>query len=153
MTGPGFTSVNHRTERFTAARAGGNIGGERSVMMMRLLLLSLTAVAFGPAVAQPQPATQAAPTLVTRSNPAERIVPLTEAGTMPAIDPDTGQAVRCRENDAHVAGRVGPAPIEPLRPQKLTKLPPATGYMAVYRHIGGCNAPLTMVEYRNPRRR
>jgi hypothetical protein len=40
-----------------------------------------------------------------------------------------------------------------LAPRKLTELPPATGYMAVYRHIGGCEAPLTMVEYRNSRPR
>jgi hypothetical protein len=38
-------------------------------------------------------------------------------------------------------------------PKKLTELPPATTYMAVYRHIGACEAPLTMAEYRNPRRR
>jgi len=40
-----------------------------------------------------------------------------------------------------------------LAPQKLTELPPGTAYMAVYRHIDGCEAPLTMTEYRNPRRR
>jgi len=40
-----------------------------------------------------------------------------------------------------------------LVPRKLTELPPATTYMAVYRHIGDCEAPLTMTEYRNPRRR
>ena len=41
----------------------------------------------------------------------------------------------------------------PLAPKKLTELPPAIGYMAVYRQIGGCEAPLTMVEYRRPQRR
>jgi hypothetical protein len=101
-------------------------------LMMRLLLLGLSALAFSPAVAGPQQPVMSAP---------------------PTIDPATGQPVKCRKPDAQLAGRVGPAPIEPLRPQKLTKLPPATGYMAVYRHIGGCNAPLTMVEYRNLRRR
>jgi len=40
-----------------------------------------------------------------------------------------------------------------LAPKKLTELPPATTYMAVLREIGGCDSPLTMVEYRNPRRR
>ena len=39
---------------------------------------------------------------------------------------------------------------EPLTPKKLTELPPATAFMAVYRHIGGCEAPLTMARYRNP---
>lgn len=40
-----------------------------------------------------------------------------------------------------------------LAPKKLTELPPATTYMAVLREIGGCDSPLTMVEYRNPHRR
>ena len=41
---------------------------------------------------------------------------------------------------------------KPLKPRKLTELPPAIGYMAVYRTINGCDAPLTMVEYRSSRR-
>ncbi len=40
---------------------------------------------------------------------------------------------------------------QPLKPQELTKLPPAKVYMAVYRRVDGCEAPLTMGEYRNPR--
>jgi hypothetical protein len=35
-----------------------------------------------------------------------------------------------------------------LAPQKLTQLPGARAYMAVYRRIEGCEAPLTMVDYR-----
>ena len=42
---------------------------------------------------------------------------------------------------------------KPLTPKKLNELPPATTYMAVLRIIGGCEAPLTLTEYRNPRRR
>lgn len=42
---------------------------------------------------------------------------------------------------------------EPLKPRKLTELPPAQGYMAVYRNIDGCEAPLTVVEYRRNIRR
>lgn len=41
----------------------------------------------------------------------------------------------------------------PLAPKKLTQLPPGTTFMAVYRRIDGCDAPLTMVEYRNSHRR
>lgn len=37
---------------------------------------------------------------------------------------------------------------QPPAPKKLTELPPATTYMAVYRVINGCEAPLTLVEYR-----
>ena len=53
----------------------------------------------------------------------------------------------------YVAGANGIYRGEPLAPQKLTELPPATVYMAVARHIDGCDAPLTMVDYRLPRRR
>ena len=35
---------------------------------------------------------------------------------------------------------------EPLKPRKLNELPPANAYAAVYRHIGGCEAPI-VVEY------
>ena len=37
---------------------------------------------------------------------------------------------------------------KPLKPQKLTELPPGKGYMAVYRTVDGCEFPMTMVEYR-----
>lgn len=36
---------------------------------------------------------------------------------------------------------------KPLRPRRLTELPPANAYSAVYRHIGGCEAPI-VVKYR-----
>ena len=31
---------------------------------------------------------------------------------------------------------------EPLSPRKLTQLPPANAYSAVYRRIGGCEVPV-----------
>ena len=36
--------------------------------------------------------------------------------------------------------------------RKLTELPPATAYMAVYRRVDGCNDPLTMADYKQARR-
>jgi hypothetical protein len=59
-------------------------------------------------------------------------------------------AANCPQTTSHVATQYRG---RRLQPQKLTELPPATTYMAVYRRIAGCDAPLTMVEYRNPRRR
>ena len=44
-------------------------------------------------------------------------------------------------------------PTRPLKPQKLTELPPGKGYMAVYRTVNGCEFPMTMVEYRTQGRR
>ena len=40
----------------------------------------------------------------------------------------------------------------PVTPRKLTELPPAIGFMAVYRTVNGCEAPMTIVEYRTGRR-
>ena len=62
-------------------------------------------------------------------------------------------AAACPKTTSHVATDKTPYRGERLQPHKLTDLPPATTYMAVYRQIAGCEAPLTMVEYRNPRRR
>ncbi len=59
----------------------------------------------------------------------------------------------CPRTSASVAGAGGIGGSQRLRPRKLTELPPGTAYMAVYRHIGRCEAPLTMVDYRNSRRR
>lgn len=42
---------------------------------------------------------------------------------------------------------------KPVKPQKLTELPPGTAFMAVHRTIGGCEVPLTVIEYRNGRGR
>ena len=42
-------------------------------------------------------------------------------------------------------------PDRSVAPRKLTELPPATAYMAVYREIAGCDAPLTMAKYRRSR--
>ena len=40
-----------------------------------------------------------------------------------------------------------------VKPQKLNELPPARGYMAVYRRVGGCEMPMTVTEYRQGGRR
>ena len=70
-----------------------------------------------------------------------------------AHGPAAKPASECMPTTAHVAEQRGIFREPRLTPRKLTELPPAPTYMAVFRHIGGCEAPLTMVEYRNPRRR
>lgn len=64
----------------------------------------------------------------------------------------SSSASHCPRITSYLADGVGAYRGQPPRPKKLTELPPAIGYMAVYRHIGGCEAPLTMADYRNPRR-
>lgn len=59
----------------------------------------------------------------------------------------------CPRTSSYVADKRGFHRGAPLAPRKLAELPPATGYMAVYRQVNGCETPLTMVEYRRTQRR
>jgi hypothetical protein len=82
------------------------------------------------------------------------LAPVTASGAAShAGVPATGSssAFHCPRTTSYLADKTGVYRGQPLVPKKLTELPPATAYMAVYRHIGGCEAPLTMAGYRNPR--
>lgn len=106
-------------------------------------MLLLTAVAMSVSAAS-----AAAPLIVVPNPPAEVLL-VPKRGHMPVINPVSGDRLSCPPTALDQAARRGGK----LMPRKLTELPPATTYMAVWRHVGGCVAPLTMVEYRNPRRR
>jgi hypothetical protein len=67
--------------------------------------------------------------------------------------PGASTASHCPRTTSYLADKSGLYRGQPLKPRKLTELPPATTYMAVFRHIDGCEVPLTMVEYRNSGRR
>lgn len=69
------------------------------------------------------------------------------AATIGPPPPDLTKA--CRRTSSYYAWQ----PDKRVQPRKLTELPPARGYMAVVREIGGCDAPLTVVEYRQGPRR
>ena len=71
-------------------------------------------------------------------------VPAAAAG--PSAHDDGAKA--CRQSTPSLASQGTRYSGKPLTPQKLTELPPAMVYMAVDRRIGGCEAPLTMVDYR-----
>jgi hypothetical protein len=70
------------------------------------------------------------------------------ARDMPVIDPAPA-GKQCPETPMSLARKQGKRP----HAIPLNQLPPAETFMAVDRRIGGCPAPLTMIEYRNPRRR
>jgi hypothetical protein len=70
-----------------------------------------------------------------------------------AFGTPAGSRIRCPQTPGHFAGGDGFSRNEPLVPRKLTELPPATTYMAVFRHVGPCEVPLTMTEYRKAARR
>ena len=71
------------------------------------------------------------------------------ARDMPVINPAPEGAL-CPETPMSVARKMGKRPPQAI---PLTKLPPARAFMAVDRRIDNCPAPLTMTDYRNPRRR
>lgn len=75
------------------------------------------------------------------------------ASIQPNHQPGPSSASQCQRTTNYLAGKRGGYRGQGLTPRKLDELPPATAYMAVYRHIDGCEAPLTMVDYRNPTRR
>ena len=77
-------------------------------------------------------------------------VPVTASVAAPHQPAPDSSASHCQRTRSYVAEGTGVYRAEPLTPKKLTELPPATAYMAVYRHIGQCEAPLTMARYRNP---
>ena len=61
----------------------------------------------------------------------------------PAVEP-----AKCKRPDMVQAVRPG----EPLKPRKLTDLPAAKAFSAVYRHVDGCEAPI-VVSYKVGRSR
>jgi hypothetical protein len=81
-------------------------------------------------------------------------MPALAAGTPPvAGSPGASAPDNCPRTTSYLAEKSSLYRGQPLTPRKLTELPPGTAYMTVYRHIGACEVPLTMVDYRNPRRR
>jgi outer membrane protein assembly factor BamE (lipoprotein component of BamABCDE complex) len=72
--------------------------------------------------------------------------------TIPLPRPGSRVNANCPRTTSYLADTSGIYRGSRLAPRKLNQLPPGTTYMAVYRRIDGCDAPLTMVEYRNPRR-
>lgn len=71
------------------------------------------------------------------------------AGDMLVLNP-APQRAPCPETPMSRARKMGTQPPEAI---PLSRLPPGQIYMAVDRRIDHCPAPLTMTEYRNPRRR
>src|SRR3954466_11832410 len=73
------------------------------------------------------------------------------AETVPGSPPPA--SANCPRTTSYLAEQSGVLRDKPPALKKLNELPMGTAYMAVFRHIGGCEAPLTMVDYRNSRRR
>ena len=53
----------------------------------------------------------------------------------------------CRKVTSYHAQRGSAWRGDPVTPRKLTELPPAESYKAVYRTVNGCEEPMTVAEY------
>ena len=56
-------------------------------------------------------------------------------------------ATECRKPSSYQANGGSAWRGGPITPKKLTELPDATSYKAVYRIVNGCEEPLTVAEY------
>ncbi len=79
--------------------------------------------------------------------------PSPAAPAAPVTAPTAPAQANCPRTVSHYAGQGSMYRGDRLAPKKLAELPPAIGYMAVYRTVNGYEAPMTVVEYRNDRRR
>ncbi|HKC02662.1 MAG TPA: hypothetical protein VKC17_05095 [Sphingomicrobium sp.] len=59
---------------------------------------------------------------------------------MPVINPNASQPANCPATSRYEAARRG----KPPQARKLSELPDADLYKAVYRKIGGCEAPIVV---------
>ncbi|HKX92333.1 MAG TPA: hypothetical protein VJM15_07915 [Sphingomicrobium sp.] len=71
------------------------------------------------------------------------------AAALIAASPPVAPIANCPMTTRHHAWQRD----QQVRPRKLTELPPAQGYMAVYRTVAGCEVPMTVIEYRRGTRR
>src|SRR5688572_706287 len=81
--------------------------------------------------------------------------PAASAGPVPAPAvklPHSPTADNCPRTARHYAEKGSLYRGDGVAPKRLTELPPAIGYMAVYRTVNGCEVPLTMTDYRTGRR-
>ncbi len=70
----------------------------------------------------------------------------------PVKVPKASIGANCQRTTSHYADKASKYRGDQIAPKKLTDLPPAIGFMAVYRKVNGCDAPMTMVEYSTGRR-
>src|SRR4028118_427574 len=128
----------------------------RLAMMLFVLAVSAPAASAGPA---PAPAPAPAVTLPAARNPlaSPPVPPPAPAPPRPPPRPVARNPIasapgdNCPRTTSHYAGKDSMYRGEPVAPPKLTELPPAVGFMAVYRTVNGCEVPMTIVEYRTGR--
>ena len=84
---------------------------------------------------------------------AAALLPAASAAAPPDVRPAQPRGPQTAANCPKVTDYHATEPGRSARLKKLTELPPATAYMAVYRTKNGCLDPLTLVDYRSGGRR
>ena len=84
---------------------------------------------------------------------AAALIAAPSAAAEPVKAPPPSPKANCPRTTSHYASKDLMYRGDRIAPKKLTELPPGIGFMAVYRTVNGCEAPMTMVEYRAGRRR
>ena len=71
----------------------------------------------------------------------------------PPSSPNAGPLAqdKCANATSHYAGKASVYRGDPAKPRKLTELPPAETYAAVYRVVDGCAVPVLYREVREVR--
>ena len=84
------------------------------------------------------------------------LVPAASSAQMPApaveSPQDSARAIastgnNCRKTASYRADGTLAWRDDPVTPKRLTELPPAESYKAVYRTVNGCEEPMTVAEY------
>ena len=88
----------------------------------------------------------ALPLLVPAATSAQTPAPAVES---PQINTRgfVGTNDKCRKTTSYRADLGSAWRGDPMTPRKLTELPPAESYKAVYRTVNGCEEPMTVAEY------
>ena len=86
------------------------------------------------------------PLLVPAASTAQTTAPLVQSPENSAAAAAAASST-CRKVTSYHADVGSAWRGDPVRPRKLTELPPATSYKAVYRLVNGCEEPLTVAEY------
>jgi hypothetical protein len=87
----------------------------------------------------------ALPLLVPAATSAQTLAPAVESPENTA-QPIAATGSNCRKTTSYHA-ELGSWRGDPVAPRKLTDLPPAESYKAVYRTVNGCEEPMTVAEY------
>jgi hypothetical protein len=87
------------------------------------------------------------PLLVPAATSAQTAAPAAGASPQNTARAILSTGSNCRKTTSYRADGTLAWRDEPMTPKRLTDLPPAESYKAVYRTVNGCEEPMTVAEY------